>query len=84
MTGGEAIEATTMRVMHEGEERKREEEREEEQRAMRPWCQQGRNDGIDKPRERGNCAEPEQARRGRCDDDNAGEVEKERRGEVAT
>ncbi len=39
----------------------------------------GCDDGIDEPSERGDGAEPEQARRGRCDDDVAGEVELERR-----
>ena len=64
----------TMRAMREGEQREREEEREEERRAMRRRRQRGCDDGIDEPRERGDSAEPEQARRGRCDDDVAGEV----------
>ena len=63
-----------MRAMHEGEQRKREEEREEERRAMRRRRQWGCDDGINE-----DGAEPEQARRGRCNDDVAGEVEKERR-----
>ena len=46
---------------------------------MRRRRQRGCDDGIDEPRERGDGAEPDQARQGRCDDDVAGEVEKERR-----
>ena len=68
----------TMRAMREGEQREREEEREEERRAMRRRRQRGCDDGIDEPRERGDGAEPEQARRGRCDDDFAGELKRER------
>ena len=70
--------ATSMRAMREGEQREREEEREEERRAMRRRRQRGCDDGIDEPRERGDGAEPEQARRGRCDDDFAGELKRER------
>ncbi len=63
--------ATSMRAMLEGEQREREEERDEERRAM--WRRRQR--GCDG----GDGAEPEQARRGRCDNDVAGEVEKEKR-----
>jgi hypothetical protein len=75
--------ATSMRAMREGQQRKREDEREEERRAMRRQRQQGCDDSINKPRERGNDAEPQNRR----DEGNATmtsqENEKER-GEMAT
>ncbi len=61
-----------MRGMCKGEQREREEAWEEERRVMRRRCQQGCDDGIDEPREMGDGAKPEQARRGRCDNDVAG------------
>ncbi len=75
--------ATSIRALREGEQCKQEEEREEERRVMRRRRQRGCNDGIDEPWEWGDGAEPEQARRGRCDDDVAGEVEKKRRSSYA-
>jgi hypothetical protein len=64
---------TMMHVMQEGEQRKGEEEREEEWRAMRRQRLQGCDDGIDEPRERGDGAEPEQAKQGRCNNGVSGE-----------
>ena len=54
--------AMSMRDTREGEQREREEKREEERRAMWRRRQRGCDDGIDKPRERGDDAEPQNRR----------------------